>query len=853
MDIANPQRALPPTRTLPTRTRPPAPAPLSAPKRPPSPRRRRRASRTTVIGVPLPCTRPATTPNGAAGGTPDGSGGGRAITEDRDHLPAGDTPDGDAEHRDAENRDAENRDAENREAADRDPEDGDADAVAALDRFLRPEVVAVVGASRRPGTIGNLVFRNLIDGEFTGVAYPVNPNTTAIRSVAAYPSLAACPRTPDVAIVCVPAPAVIAVVDEAADLGIRAVCVISAGFAEAGEEGAERQRQLLSRARARGVRIIGPNCMGLLTGSDDVRLNATFSRRFPDAGAVAFASQSGALGLSVLEQFDRLGLGLSSFVSVGNKADISANDLLLYWDRDPNTDVILLYLESFGNPIRFGRIARRISRQTPIVAVKAGRSTSGQRAAASHTGALAAGDLAVDALFAQTGVIRTDSLHQMLGVAGLLATQPPPQGKRTAILTNGGGPGILAADACEAFGLTLPALSDDVRRHLGEFLAAEAGTSNPVDMIASATAEQYEEALRTLLTSGEVDAVMVVFIPPILTDVADVADAIVRACEGAPAEVTVTAVFMNGDGAHHRLATAGVPSYAFPEEAARALAHAARWSEWRNSDTGTVVRPPSIDRAEARRIVAAYPPGDDEGASEVAATGTSPEDRGRWMDTADAERLLTAYGVPFASSHVVHTPAQAADAQRRIAAPVAVKVAAAIHKRDVGGVVVDRATPEEAAAAVEEIEAALEHAGLAAHAGSYLVQEMVTSGTELLIGVTHDPAFGPLVMVGLGGTLVELLGDVAVGIAPLRDVDVDRMLASLRSGPILTGYRGSPPLDVDSLRDLLHRVSTLVEDFPEVTDLDLNPVFLDEERVVAVDVRLRLHGTPAPTPSRSRA
>jgi acetate---CoA ligase (ADP-forming) len=702
-------------------------------------------------------------------------------------------------------------------------------ATHALERFLRPRSIAVVGASRTPGTIGHLVLDNLLEGGFTGVVYPVNPHATAVHSVATYPSLSACPGVPDLVIVAVPAPVVGEVIDEAGELGVRAVCVVSAGFSETGPEGRARQADLLDRVHGHGMRLIGPNCMGVLNAAPDIRMNATFSRCFPGSGRVSFLSQSGALGLSVLERFAQLGVGISSFVSVGNKADISGNDLLLFWEDDAATDVVLLYLESFGNPRRFARIARRIGRAKPIVAVKAGRTTSGRRGAASHTAAVAAGDTAVDALFHQAGVIRTDSLEEMFGVTRLLASGAVPRGPRVAVLTNGGGPGILAADACEANDLTVPALSEATAGALAAFLPGEAGTSNPIDVIASASAEDFAHALRILGHSGEVDAVLVVFIPPIVTRAEDVARAVLEVTPELPDELAVVAVFMSGD-APALLTAARVATFAFPEEAARALGHVVRWSTWCQRPEGAVVRPAGMDPRRARAQL------------ERLAADADPE--GMWLTSDDAQELLTAYGIPLASTVTVTSGAEAADAQRRLGGTVVVKSAAAIHKSDVGAVVVGVDSADDAARAVGSIASALRASGLEEHVGRYLVQPQL-EGAELVVGVTHDPSFGPLVVVGFGGTLVELVRDVAVRITPLTDVDVDEMLTSLRTYPLLTGYRGAPPTDLPALRDLLHRVSAMVEDLAEIGEMDLNPVFVGPDGVVAVDVRVRVQRTDA--------
>ncbi|MFP4635885.1 MAG: GNAT family N-acetyltransferase, partial [Nitriliruptoraceae bacterium] len=404
-------------------------------------------------------------------------------------------------------------------------------AEAALRRFFRPERVAVVGASRNRGSIGGLVLDNLLRGGFSGVIYPVNPNADYVQGVTSYPSLSQCPQPPDLVIVCVPAKLVNDVIDEAGALNVGAVCVVSSGFAEIGGEGVELQEDLAGRAHAHGLRLVGPNCMGLLNGAEDVRMNATFSSTFPAPGRVSMSSQSGALGLAVLDHVHALGLGIATFVSVGNKADISGNDLLLYWENDPDTDVILMYLESFGNPRKFSRIARRVSRQKPIVAVKSGRTTAGVRAAGSHTAAIASGDRAVAALFEQTGVIRTETLEELFDVASLLSNRGLPSGRKVGVLTNAGGPGILAADALESNGLEVPRLSDRTIEQLQEFLPREAGVTNPVDMIASASPESYGRALRVLAEADEIDLVLVIFIPTALTGLDPVAAAVVEADE----------------------------------------------------------------------------------------------------------------------------------------------------------------------------------------------------------------------------------------------------------------------------------------------------------------------------------
>ena len=628
--------------------------------------------------------------------------------------------------------------------------------------------------------------------------------------------------------------------DQAGALGVRAVCVISAGFAETGGEGLALQDELRRRARAAGVRLIGPNCMGLLNGGPDPRFNATFSPVFPPPGRLAFVTQSGGLGLAALTLLAGPSLGISGFVSVGNTADLAPNDLLLYWDEDPGTDVVLAYLESVPDPRRFARIARRVSRHKPIVAVKSGRTGAGRRAASSHTAALAAGEVAVEALFHQAGVIRAGTLEEMFDVAAVLSAQPVPAGRRVAVLTNGGGPGILVADACEAAGLLVPELSDRTQAALRAGLPPQAAVRNPVDVVASATAAQYGRALRLLGAAEEIDAIIAVYIPPFVTAAEDVAREITAAApvmnSALPAK-PVIAVFLTAGPAPASLSAAGIPVFTYPEQAAAALGQIARWAEWRARPAGHVVTPPGIDprrgRSVASRVLAGpVPPG----------PVLAGQPGGGWADAEAAAELLAAYGIPAARSRLARTPAQAAAAQAELGGPVVVKIAAAIHKSDVGGVAVGITTPQAAADAVTAIRAALADAGLGHLGGEFLVQEQIRDGVEMIIGVTHDPAFGPLVLAGLGGTAVEVLGDVAVRITPLSNTDVDEMLRSLRSYRLLTGYRQSPPLDVAAFAELLHRVSAMVEDIPEIAELDLNPVFVRQHGAVVADTRVRFAG-----------
>jgi len=498
-------------------------------------------------------------------------------------------------------------------------------AAASMARLFSPRSVAIVGAARERGKIGAEILHNLVSADFTGPIYPVNPLASEIEGLRCYPSVGAITGDLDLALISVPQPLVDGVVDECVEKGVSAIVVITAGFGETGEEGRQREARLLEKIRRAGIRMVGPNCMGIVNTDPAVRLNATFAPAYPPAGRVALSSQSGALGLALLDYASKLNLGISTFVSVGNKADVSSNDLVQYWAADPRTDVILLYLESFGQPGLFGRIARRVTRRKPIVAVKAGRSRAGARAASSHTGALAETDKVVGALLRQAGVVRTETLEELFDVAALLANQPVPRGRRVAIVTNAGGPGILAADACEARGLELPPLRRETTEALRSFLPAAASVGNPVDMLAAAPPEHYARTLRAVFADPGVDSVLVIFIPPIATDTDAVARAIAEEAKRANGKCVLT-IFMSAKGAPAVLHP--VPSYAFPEPAAVALSLAVEYAEWRSAPEGGIPELHDLRTEHAREIV-----------ERSLARG------GGWLGPEEAAELISDFGI----------------------------------------------------------------------------------------------------------------------------------------------------------------------------------------------------------------
>ncbi len=703
-------------------------------------------------------------------------------------------------------------------------------AKAAVRRFLRPRAVAVVGASRRRGTVGGEVFHNLLNSEFEGVVHPVNPAAEAVQAVRAYPDVAALPDGVDLAVVATPATTVPAVARECAAKGIPALVVLSAGFAEAGEEGARRERELVEACREVGMRLVGPNCLGVLNTGAGAGLNATFAPGAPPAGNVGFVTQSGALGLALIDLASDRGLGVSSFASIGNRADITANDFLEFWESDPATEVALLYIESFSDPRRFSRLARRIGSEMPIVAVKSGSSVSGARATGSHTGALlSASDVTVDALFEQAGVIRTETLAELFDVSSLLSAQPLPGGPRVGILTNAGGPGIMCADACEAEGLEVPELPEEVRAVLREFLPAEASLANPVDMIATATAEDYRRAIAALAAWEGIDALIVIFIRPLLTRAEDVAAAVREATAAVERAIPLQAVFMSsGD---HAAVAGEIPAYVYPEDAARALGRVMRHVEWRARPRR---EPPSF--ADAR------------GDETTATIAEALADGGGWLRADEAARILDCYGIATPESRLAADPADAGRAAAELGAVVALKAVGPeiVHKTELGAV----RTGLSGAAAVEEaalaMDASLTAAGVERE--RFLVQAMADGGVEMLIGVVADPMFGPVLACGAGGTRAELLGDVSVRICPISPDDAGAMLGSLKTYPLLTGFRGGPVADLEALEELLLRVSAMVDAHHEIAELDLNPVLAGPGGAVVVDCRMRVAAAAQPRP-----
>ncbi|WP_086824071.1 bifunctional GNAT family N-acetyltransferase/acetate--CoA ligase family protein [Allokutzneria sp. NRRL B-24872] len=684
---------------------------------------------------------------------------------------------------------------------------------ASLRSVLAPESVAVIGAGRSPSSVGNAVLCNLVDGGFRGRLWPVNPKAGMVAGLLCYPDVAALPEAPELAVLCVPAPAVPAVARECGRRGVKALLVVTAGITD----DPELAKGLRAAVVEHGMRLVGPNCLGVINTDPGSALHAAFSRSPDPAGEVGVVTQSGGVGIAVLERLSHLGLGVSTMVSTGDKYDVSGNDLLMWWARDERTRLAVLYLESFGNPRKFTRLARHLGTTTPVVAVRAGTSESAQRAAASHTAAAATPAVTRDAVFAQAGVTVVDDLDELVEVVALLRTQPLPSGPGVAVVSNAGGIGVLAADACARKDLDLAPLTEMTTSGLRAVLPAQAAVANPVDTTAAVSAESFADAVRLALTDPGVHAVFAISVPTALGDAGE------RVGELADLAVAVEKPLLlvrPGQRAQVELVAAGahrLPSYSDASGAARALRAAVSRARWLARDPGVVPDLPGIDVELARGVLAEHP-------------------GGGWLPPEDVRAVLTAFGIPLVPSELATTEEQVVAAQRRFDRPVALKVVAdeVLHKSDVGGVLLD-VGPE----AVAEGAASLWRR-FGDRVNAVEVQPMAEPGVELLIGVTSDELFGPLVVCGLGGVATEVLADRAFRLVPLSTVDADELLGSLRAAPVLHGHRGAAPVDLVAVREVLLRVARLAELLPEVAELDLNPVLAGPHGCVAVDARVRV-------------
>ncbi|TDO36682.1 bifunctional acetate--CoA ligase family protein/GNAT family N-acetyltransferase [Paractinoplanes brasiliensis] len=689
---------------------------------------------------------------------------------------------------------------------------------ASLRALLSPASIAVVGAGHRPGGVGHETACALREYGFGGPLYVVNRSGAQVAGLAARRRVADLPAPIDLLVVAVPADDVAGVLEQGAQIGVRAAVVLSAGFGEAGEEGRQLQHDLVRLARRHGIRLVGPNCLGIVNTDPRVRMNASFAPSVPASGGLAVAAQSGAVGVALLDDATRAGYGISSFVSLGNKADVSGNDLIAYWYDDPATQAIALYLESFGNPRKFARTVRALGRRKPVLALKSGRSASGRRAGASHTAAAAAPDATVDALFAQAGVIRPEDLGEMTDAARMLTGQPLPAGERLVVVGNAGGLNVLASDAAEAAGLTVPALSARLRERLQAVTKGAASTDNPIDLGAGAPAAAFAAAAEAVAGSGEADMLLLVVIGTRSNDPAGIVRALGEVVDRYPA-LTAAAVVVGAGELADRLGKRGAPVYGLPERAVRALSAASRYAAWRREPLGARPRLTGVRETRARAAV---------GEGLTAGAGWQPFER--------TAAILTAYGIALEPAATAMTAEEATEAAERIGCPVVVKSADPdlVHKTDVGGVRVGLTGPDEVRGAFDQV------AAVGRPGSGVLVQKQITEPVELVAGVAHDPLFGSVVLLGLGGVHTDILGDTALRLVPMTDLDAGRMWRGLRGAPLLTGYRGSAAVDTAALEEFLLRVGRLAEDFPEIAELDLNPVLAGPGGVVAVDAKLRL-------------
>lgn len=697
-------------------------------------------------------------------------------------------------------------------------------SVAAL---FRPRSIAVIGATNRKDSLGGRLTSRLFAAGFTGAIYPINPKQAAVHSTHCYKSILDVPGPVDLAVIIVPRAGALATTQECCQKGVKGICLITAGFGEVDAEGRKVQEEIAALCRRHGIRMLGPNCMGLINTHPDYSIDATFSPTPALTGPIAFGSQSGALGVAVLNICQERAIGFSQFISLGNKADVTENDLLEAWENDPEVPVITMYLESFADPDRYLELARRITPQKPIVLVKAGRTEAGARAASSHTGALAAADTGAEALCRQAGILRAGTVEEMLDVAMILSRCPVPAGNRVAILTNAGGPGILCADACSDFGLNVTPLAPETQARLRAILPPEAAVGNPVDMVASASPANKASCLEVILDDPGIDAVITIQVtPPMHATTLDYLKAIQPVL--AQAQKPVASVFMAGEEFYSQVRhLPGLPPiFPLPESAAKALAAAIEYGRRRALPAPAFAPSAADDDAIAALI------------QKQKAAG------GGYLGAADTFRVLELAGLPVAPWRVVSTPDEAVAGAEAVGFPVVLKAVdgTIIHKSDIGGVALNIKSPVELRAALDRMDASLCRAGMARGSWSWLVQAFRPGGREVIIGASHDHQYGPLVMFGLGGKYVEVFRDVQFALTPLSRQDAEEMVRSIKGFKLLAGTRGEAGVELEPAVSAIERVAHLVRRHPAIAELDLNPLLLYPEKgkAVAVDGRIRV-------------
>ena len=699
-----------------------------------------------------------------------------------------------------------------------------------LSFILNPKSIAVVGASNRPGSVGRAVFSNILKAEYQGVLYPVNPNATAVLSVKAYPSLLAVPGEVDLAVVIVKAPLVLDVVEDARKKGVKGLVVISAGFKEVGGEGALLEARLKELVSKYQIPLIGPNCLGIMNTASNVSLNASFAARMANKGNIAFVSQSGALCTAVLDFASARGIGFSKFISIGNKADVDETDVLEYLKDDPETKVILMYLEDITAGKRFMETAKEVTwtAKKPILVMKSGRSPEGAKAASSHTGSLAGSDSAYDAIFMQSGIQRVETIEDLFYYAMAFSTQPIPAGNRLAIITNAGGPGIVATDAAVRHGLKLAEFSSDTVARLASYLPGTASPKNPVDVIGDATHERYEASLKCVLEDSGVDGVLVILTPQAMTDVLETAQIVPRVASGAqkPVLCSFMGIVDVSEGVKF-LQSHGFPNFEFPEAAIRAFAAMARFGELQR-----------LEKKHFRRVAA-----DREGATKIIQTKLAGRKR-YFMPEIEANELLQCYGFPVLKTVLIKDESELEKAVHEVGFPLVMKVSSTdiVHKSDVGGVRLNINSIEEAVHSYRDIIDTVAKKMPQATIQGVIAQRMARKGVEVILGAARDPKFGPICMFGLGGVFIEAFQDVSFRLAPMWEASAERMIKSVKAYKILQGFRGYPPADIEAIKDCLLRLSQMVDEHPEIMELDINPLIVYEEGkgCVVADSRILL-------------
>ena len=701
-----------------------------------------------------------------------------------------------------------------------------------LDKIMKPKSIAVIGASTKENSIGASIMLQLTEYKFTGDIYPINPKADQIQGLKAYPSVLDVPGDIDFAVIVVPKQFVFDTIDQCHQKGIKGICIISAGFKETGGEGIELEKQLVEKMKEYGMRCVGPNCLGVLNASDDIRMDATFAPTLPIKGNVAFVSQSGALGGGILNLLKDLNLGFAQFVSVGNQADINAETMMEYWENDDDVKQILLYMESITNPSNFRELATRISKKKPIIALKSGRSTAGASAASSHTGSLAGADKAADALLKQSGVIRELKLESLFSTAKVFSTCPIPKGNKVAIVTNSGGPGIMATDAVCEYGLEIAKISDATKDKLRSFLPDTASVKNPIDMIASASMEQYTETIKTVLADDSVDMLMIIFLPLIGQKDIDIAKAVMEIKAQHP-EKPIIGVFITTQDFFSKISdmNPNIPFFMYAEEAAEGFYRLDQQRKWIERPEGKMPCY-DVDKAKAEKII----------------KQSISEGRDQ-LTTLESIDVLDAYGIRACKYGLATDEEQVAKLGNEIGYPVVMKMSSKTtsHKTDVGGVRVNIQSEEQLRSEYQDLISKLKEKGLLEGLEGVIIQEMVKGSREMVCGVATDPQYGPMMMFGLGGVFIEVLKDVIFRMAPLTDIDAMEMIKSVKSYKLLEGARGTKPAQIDQIQETLLRLSQLVSDFKFIDELDINPLLISEKtgEGIAVDGRIKVRMTEA--------